>query len=195
MVVVLKAVRGFPKNCWDSNINLNVIKGMVRLKKKKISCYENFCFRRSLCSPKPVIHTIPLWNIICLNIALLLLQNYQLFSNLLQNVRRTLFQHALLKPNCGNLRHNQWFHLLVSSTGGYRSPNSQHCNLFSCAKLIRAGLGYTARICTEVPQADEHIPIQQFCCPIFAQRWQQKAAGEGIWKCAKHCSCLLNDHN
>lgn len=37
MVVVLKAVRGFPKNCWDSNINLNVIKGMVRLKKKKKS--------------------------------------------------------------------------------------------------------------------------------------------------------------
>lgn len=61
--------------------------------------------------------------------------------------------------------------------------------------LIRVGLGCTARICTEVPQADENIQIQQFCCPTFAQRWQQKAAGEGIWKHVKHCSCLLSDHN
>lgn len=30
MVVVLKAVRDFPKNCWDSNINLDIIKGKVR---------------------------------------------------------------------------------------------------------------------------------------------------------------------
>lgn len=30
MVVVLRAVRGFPKNCWDSNINLDIIKRKVR---------------------------------------------------------------------------------------------------------------------------------------------------------------------
>lgn len=32
MVVVLKAVRGFPKNCWDSNISLDIIKRKVRQK-------------------------------------------------------------------------------------------------------------------------------------------------------------------
>jgi len=33
MAVVLKAVRGFPKNCWDSNIDLDMRKGKVKSKK------------------------------------------------------------------------------------------------------------------------------------------------------------------